>query len=283
MQPYVKLNDGNSIPAMGYGVFCIPQDECAACVEKALKTGYRHIDTAQIYRNERGVGEALQKTEISRKDIFLTSKVWCSEFGKDKTAISVKKSLKRLKTDYVDLMLLHRPYGDYLSAWKDLEKCVAEGMVKSVGISNFNKKQTQRILDICKIKPAVNQIECHPYASQIQLKAYLGERGILTEAWYPLGHGNKELMSEEVILSLAEKYSKTPAQIILRWHLQSGNIVIPKTVKEQRMTENFNTLFFELSEEDVCLIDRLNKNKILFTQPDWVQRLNNKLFPQKID
>lgn len=283
MQLYTNLNDGTKIPTMGYGVFCIPEEKCAECVLNALKTGYRHIDGAQIYRNERAVGNALEQTDIPRREIYITSKVWCSNFGKDKTIRSVEASLNRLKTPYVDLMLLHRPYGDYITAWRDLEKCVKEGMVRSIGISNFNKKQTGQILDICKIKPVINQIECHPYGSQNKLKAYLAENDIAVEAWYPLGHGNKKLMNESVILSLAEKYNKTAAQIILRWHIQRGNIVLPKTVSLERMQENFNTLYFELSEEDAKLIDGLNKDKMLFTDPDWFQRLRNWLRPEIID
>ncbi|MBO5328698.1 MAG: aldo/keto reductase [Clostridia bacterium] len=283
MQLFTKLNDGSQIPTMGYGVFCIADEECEKHVLNAIKTGYRHVDCAQIYRNERGLGNALAKTDVPREELYITSKVWVSNFGKDKTIKSVDLSLSKLQTPYVNLMLLHRPFGDYISAWKDLEKCVEEGKVNSIGLSNFNKKQTQRILDICKIKPVINQIECHPYGAQNKLKEYLFNNDIAVEAWYPLGHGNKKLMSEKILLALAEKYSKTPAQIILRWHIQNNNIVLPKTVRVERMVENFNALAFELTKEDVALINGLNKNKMLFNVPNWVQKLNNKLFPVNLD
>ena len=261
MQLFTKLNDGSQIPTMGYGVFCIADEECEKHVLNAIKTGYRHVDCAQIYRNERGLGNALAKTDVLREELYITSKVWVSNFGKDKTIKSVDLSLSKLQTPYVNLMLLHRPFGDYISAWKDLEKCVEEG----------------------KVKPVINQIECHPYGAQNKLKEYLFNNDIAVEAWYPLGHGNKKLMSEKILLALAEKYSKTPAQIILRWHIQNNNIVLPKTVRVERMVENFNALAFELTKEDVALINGLNKNKMLFNVPNWVQKLNNKLFPVNLD
>lgn len=262
---------------LGYGVFEIPDDSCAGCVLSAIGCGYRHIDTAQIYGNEAGVGDAVSACGVDRKELFITSKVWVKNYGYDETLKSIELSLKKLKTDYIDLMLLHRPFFDYKSAWKALEKAREEGMVRSIGISNFNKKQTQEILDIATVAPSVNQIETHPYFVCKELKAFLAQNGIAVEAWYPLGHGNKKLLREKAVAALAEKYSKTAPQIILRWHIQSGNIVFPKTLNLEHMRENLDIFGFTLSAEDVEVLDALDKGKPLFPVPDWVQKLTIKL------
>ena len=208
---------------------------------------------------------------------LVTSKVWVKEFGYDKTLKSIDLSLKKLRTDYIDLMLLHRPYFDYINAWKALETALAEGKVKSIGLSNFTVKQTTEILNIAKVKPAVNQIELHPYYGRKKLKEFLVENGIAIEAWYPLGHGNKKLIGNPLFAKLSEKYGKTPSQIILRWHVQSGNIIFPKTRSDAHMKENLGIFSFELSAEDMNAINALDKNKALFTVPDWVQKLQVKL------
>lgn len=274
---YTVLNNGNKIPMLGYGVFEIPDKDCTDCVLRAIKHGYRHIDTAQIYGNEAGVGRAISTCGIPRGELYITSKVWVKEFGYEKTLKSIDLSLEKLQTDYIDLMLLHRPYFDYLNAWKALEKALEEGKVKAIGISNFTIKQTKEILEIAKVKPAVNQIELHPYFGQKKLKEFLIENGIAVEAWYPLGHGNKKLLNNKLLKSLAEKYKKTPSQIILRWHVQGGNIIFPKTRSDAHMQENLEIFSFELSKEDMNAIDALDKNKALFTVPDWVQKLQVKL------
>lgn len=270
---YITLNDGNRIPALGYGVFEIPDRECAAYVSSAIACGYTHIDTAQIYGNEAGVGDAVASCGVSRGELFITSKVWVKNFGFDKALKSIEQSLKKLKTPYIDLMLLHRPYFDYIGAWRALERARAEGLVKSIGISNFNERQTEEILGIAKTVPAVNQIELHPYYARRQLRAYLKEKGIATEAWYPLGHGNKGLTGNPLLLRLAEKYGKAPSQIILRWHIQSGNIIFPKTRSEAHMRENLEIFSFALEESDMNAIASLDKNKPLFNVPDWWQKL----------
>ena len=189
---YQVLNNGDKIPMLGYGVFEIPDKECTECVLRAMQHGYRHIDTAQIYGNEEGVGRAIENCGLPRSELYITSKVWVKQFGYDKTLKSIDLSLKKLKTDYIDLMLLHRPYFDYINAWKALEKALSDGKVRAIGISNFNIKQTKEILDIAAVKPAVNQIELHPYFCRKKLKEFLSENGIAVEAWYPLGHGNKK-------------------------------------------------------------------------------------------
>lgn len=274
---FVTLNDGNKIPVLGYGVFEIPEESCSACVSRALECGYRHIDTAQIYGNEAGVGNAVSSCGIDRKELFITSKVWVANYGYSETLKSIEISLKKLKTDYIDLMLLHRPFFDYKSSWKALERAQKDGMVKSVGISNFNEKQTNAVLGVATVVPAVNQIETHPYFVRKKLKSFLAEKNIAVEAWYPLGHGNKKLVKEGVMTGLAEKYGKTPSQIILRWHIQSGNIVFPKTLSIEHMRENFDIFSFSLSEEDIARIDGLDKNRQLFAVPDWIQKLSIKL------
>lgn len=273
----ITLNNGTRIPVLGYGVFEIPDSECTDCVIRAIECGYRHIDTAQIYGNEAGVGRAVSSCGVPREQLYITSKVWVKEYGYDKTLKSIDLSLEKLQTDYIDLMLLHRPYFDYINAWKALEKAYGEGKIKAIGISNFTVRQTKEILDIAKIKPAVNQIELHPYFGQKKLKQYLSENDIAVEAWYPLGHGDKKLLQNKLFADLSEKYKKTPSQIILRWHIQSGNIIFPKTKSTVHMQENLEIFSFELEEEDMKKIDALDKNKALFTVPDWVQKLQVKL------
>lgn len=274
---YLTLNNGDKIPMLGYGVFEIPDEKCTEYVLRALECGYRHIDTAQIYGNEAGVGRAVEKCGIPREQLFITSKVWVKQYGYEKTLKSIDESLKKLKTGYIDLMLLHRPYFDYLSAWKALEKALEDGKVKAIGLSNFTVKQTEEILSVSKVKPAVNQIELHPYFGQKKLKEYLAEKDIAVEAWYPLGHGNKKLINNALFAELAKKYAKTPSQIILRWHIQSRNIIFPKTCSIGHMRENLEIFSFEIEADDVKKIDALDRNKALFAVPDWVQKLQIKL------
>lgn len=274
---YKTLNDGNKIPVLGYGVFTIPDEKCADCVNRALNCGYRHIDTAQIYGNEAGVGEAVERSGLPRGELYITSKVWVKEYGYEKTLKSIELSLKKLRTDYIDLMLLHRPFSDYIGAWKALEKARSEGLVKSIGLSNFNVSQTEKISGVATVAPAVNQIELHPYFVQKKLTEYLLKENIAVEAWYPLGHGNKKLLSDKVIAALAEKYGKTPSQIILRWHVECGNIIFPKTCSAEHMEENLRIFSFSLKKEDVAAITALDKNKPLYNVPDWVQKIIIKL------
>ena len=274
---YQTLNNGNKIPVLGYGTFQIADGKACDCVLRAMECGYRHIDTAQIYGNEGGVGRAIESCKIPREELFITSKVWVKNYGYDKTLKSIDISLEKLKTDYIDLMLLHRPYFDYIGGWKALEKALEGGKVRAIGLSNFTIKQATEILDIAKIKPAVNQIELHPYFGQKPLKEFCTQNGIAVEAWYPLGHGNKKLLKEKLFNELAQKYSKTPSQIILRWHIQSGNIVFPKTCSTGHMKENMEIFSFSLSEEEMSKINALDKNKALFNVPDWWQKFTIKL------
>lgn len=270
---YITFNDGNTIPMLGYGVFGIPAERTADCVSRALACGYRHIDAAQIYGNEEGVGEAISSCGLRRSELFVTSKVWVTNYGFEKTLKSVDQSLKKLKLDYIDLMLVHRPFFDYKGAWKGLERAREEGKVRSIGVSNFNEKQTRALLKNASVLPAVNQIEAHPYFVRKELKNYLAEQDIATEAWYPLGHGDKKLLGESTFVPLAEKYGKTPSQIILRWHIQRRNIVFPKATSDEHMRENLQIFDFSLSEDELSLIDGLDRGKQLFGVPDWVQKL----------
>ena len=265
IQNYITLNDGNRIPQLGLGVYLIRGDENTkdACL-KALKLGYRHIDTAHAYQNERGVGEAIKESGIKREDIWVTSKLWPSEYGKGKTMDAIKKMLVRLNTTYIDLLLLHQQFGDYVGAWKDMEEAKALGLVKSIGISNFNENLDD-FLNHATIKPSVIQVECHPYFAELELKNKLAPYGTILESWYPLGHGDLELLNEKIFLELGKKYNKTPAQIILRWHIEEGNIVFPKTTNEIHMKENFDIFDFSLTEEEMNEISKLDCGKRFFT------------------
>ena len=265
-QTYITLNDGNKIPQFGLGVFQISGDEKTkeACLE-AFKLGYRHVDTAHAYQNERGVGQAVKESGLPREEIWITTKLWPSEYGEGKTAKAIDKMLERLQTDYIDLLLLHQQFGDYLGAWKDMEKAVAEGKVKSIGLSNFESERLEEVLAAATIHPSVLQVECHPYYQQNDLKKRIAPYNTVIESWYPLGHGDAALIEEAVFTKLAEKYGKTNAQIILRWHIQEGIIVFPKSSNPVHIKENIDIFDFELTEEEMNEIRQLDKGFRYFT------------------
>ena len=264
-QTYVTLNDGNKIPQFGLGVYMIPGDENTkeACLE-AFRAGYRHIDTAHAYQNERGVGAAVKESGIPREEIWITTKLWPSEYGEGKTAEAIDKMLSRLDTDYIDLLLLHQQFGDYIGAWKDMEKAVAAGKVKSIGISNFESERLEELLAAATIKPSVLQVECHPYYQQMQLKERIAKYGTMIESWYPIGHGDKDLLNEPVFTELAEKYGKNNVQIILRWHIQEGTIVFPKSTNPKHIQDNIDIFDFELTAEEMERIRALDKGVRFF-------------------
>ena len=264
-QTYVTLNDGNKIPQFGLGVYMIPGDDNtkAACLE-AFRAGYRHIDTAHAYQNERGVGAAVKESGIPREEIWITTKLWPSEYGEGKTAEAIDKMLSRLDTDYIDLLLLHQQFGDYIGAWKDMEKAVAAGKVKSIGISNFESERLEELLDTATIKPSVLQVECHPYYQQTQLKERIAKYGTVIESWYPIGHGDKDLLNEPIFTELAEKYGKNNVQIILRWHIQEGTIVFPKSTNPKHIQDNIDIFDFELTTEEMERIRALDKGVRFF-------------------
>ena len=259
-QTYITLNNGAQIPQFGLGVYLVPGDAAAkhACLD-ALKLGYRHIDTAHAYQNERGVGAAVRESGIPRNEIWITSKLWPSEYGEGKTMAGIDKMLSRLGTDYIDLLLLHQQFGDYLGAWRDMEKAVAQGKVRAIGLSNFESERLEEVLAAAKIKPAVLQVECHPYYQQKALKARVAPYGTAIECWYPIGHGDKGLINEPLFTELGKKYGKSSVQIILRWHIQEGNIIFPKSTNPAHIKANFDIFDFALTEEEMNRIRALDK------------------------
>jgi len=259
-QTYVTLNNGAQIPQFGLGVYMVQGDAATrqACLD-ALKSGYRHIDTAHAYQNERGVGAAVRESGIPRKEIWITSKLWPSEYGEGKTMAGIDKMLSRLGTDYIDLLLLHQQFGDYLGAWRDMEKAVAQDKVRAIGLSNFESERLEEVLAAAAIKPAVLQVECHPYYQQKALKARVAPYGTAIECWYPIGHGDKGLINEPLFTELGKKYGKSSVQIILRWHIQEGNIIFPKSTNPAHIQANFDIFDFELTEEEMDRIRKLDK------------------------
>lgn len=261
---YVTLNNGVKMPILGYGVYQVTKDECERCVLDALKVGYRSIDTAQSYFNEEEVGNALAKSGIPREEIFLTTKVWIEHYGYENAKKSVEESMRKLKTDYLDLVLLHQPFSDAYGAYRALEELYEVGKIRAIGISNF---YTDRMVDFAsfnKIKPMVNQVEVHIYNQQKEMKEWTDKYGIQMEAWAPFGEGRGGTFDNPAIVEIAEKYGKTPAQIMLRWQIQRGIVVIPKSTHIERMEENFNVFDFTLAEEDMNKIAALDKAESSF-------------------
>lgn len=258
----IQLNNGVEMPMAGIGTFLLSPDEAEAACGHALVLGYRLIDTANAYVNEKAVGRAMHNSSVKREEIFLETKLWPSFYNQED---AVEKTLERLNTDYIDLLLIHQPAGDYVAGYRLMEKAYKEKKVRAIGLSNFNQEQIEEILSICEIKPTVLQTELHPYHQEKGLKAFLKEQGIVAQAWYPLGHGDKTLLSEAVFVKLAEKYGKTVPQIILRWHIQVGNIVIPGSKNPVHIEENFDLFDFELTEEEMDEIEKMNKNARYYT------------------
>lgn len=258
-QTYVKLNDGTDIPQLGIGVYMVPAGEATRkAVAEALALGYRHIDTAHAYENERSVGEAVRDSGIPRDEIWVTSKLWPSEYGRGKTAAAIDRMLERLDLGYVDLLLLHQQFGDYMGAWADMEDAVRAGKVRSIGLSNFESGRLEEVCEAATIKPSVLQVECHPYYPQDELRERLVPYGTAIECWYPLGHGDSGLLGEPVLANLAEKHGKTPAQIILRWHIQKGNIIFPKSTNPKHIRANADIFDFELDADDMAAVASLD-------------------------
>ena len=264
-QTYIALNDGNKIPQFGLGVYQVPEGEATInSVKTALEMGVRHIDTAHAYQNERSVGKAVKESGIPREEIWITTKLWPSEYGEGKTSQAIDKMLKRLDTDYIDLLLLHQQFGDYIGAYKDMERAVKDGRVKSIGLSNFESERLEEVLDIANICPSVLQVECHPYYQQNELKKRIEKYGTVIESWYPIGHGDKNLINEPLFTKLAQKYGKTNVQIILRWHIQEGTIVFPRSTNPVHIKENFEIFDFELTEDEMNEIRKLDSGKRFF-------------------
>ena len=261
-QKTVTLNNGVKMPVAGIGTFLLSPDEAEASVLSALQGGYQLIDTANAYVNEKAVGRGMKKSGVARENIFLETKLWPSFYEQ---ADAVEKTLERLDTDYIDLLLIHQPAGNYIAGYRLMEKAYKEGKVKAIGLSNFTTSQIQEILDVCEVKPAVLQTEIHPYFQEAELKAFLDKEGIVIQAWYPLGHGDKALIQESVFTKLAEKYGKSNAQIILRWHIQAGNVVIPGSKNPDHIRATFEVFDFELTGTEMDEIAALDKNKRYYT------------------
>lgn len=261
---YVTLSNGVKMPQLGYGVYQVDKEECERCVLDALKVGYRHIDTAQSYFNEEEVGNAIAKSGVPREQIFLTTKVWVEHYGYDETRKSILESMRKLKTNYIDLVLLHQPFADYYGAWRALEDLYAEGVIKAIGVSNF---YPDRLVDICsfaRIKPMVNQVETHPHNQQIEAHEWMKKYGVQHEAWAPFGEGRGGMFEEPLLVEIGKKYGKTAAQVILRWDMQRNVVAIPKSTHIERMEQNFDIFDFELSEEDMAKIATLDKKQSSF-------------------
>ncbi len=259
---YLTLNNGSKMPMAGIGVFMMSPAEAEAAVESALKSGVRLIDTANGYMNESGTGRGIKKSGVDREDIFLVTKLWPTVYEKE---TAIEETLKRLVTDYIDLLFLHQPTDNWREGYKNIEKAYKEGKVKAIGLSNFPDDLLQEAIDTMEIKPHVVQVEAHPYFPQTELKRILAETGMGLMAWYPLGHGDKNLVNEPVFTELAEKYGKTNAQIILRWHTQSGNVVIPGSKNPDHIRDNFDIFDFRLSDEDMKSIAAVDKGVRYYT------------------
>lgn len=264
------LNNGIKMPMAGIGTFLLTPDEAEASVLSALQCGYRLIDTANAYVNEKAVGRAMRKSGIPRDEIFLETKLWPSFYEQED---AVEKTLQRPGTDYIDLLLIHQPAGNYVAGYRLMEKAYKEGKVRAIGLSNFTPEQVQEILDICEVKPAVLQTEVHPYSQEKELKAFLDKEGIVIQAWYPLGHGDKALIQEPLFTEFGKKYGKSNAQIILRWHIQAGNIVIPGSKNPAHIKENFNLFDFALTDDEMGKITALDKQKRYYTStPEMLKK-----------
>ena len=261
---YFTLSNGVQMPAVGIGTFLMQPEQAEQAVCTALQMGYKMIDTANAYMNERAVGRAMRKSGVAREDIFLSTKIWASEYEKEN---AVEKTLEILCTDYIDLLYIHQPSGNYMAGYRLLEKSYKEGKIKAIGISNFHDEKLERLLAECEIKPHVIQLEEHPYFSDTRTLSMLAPHGVKLMAWYPLGHGDEGLLKEPVFAALADKYGKTTAQIILRWHVQNGTSVIPGSTNPDHIRENADIFDFCLTDEEMASIKALNKNERFYNPP----------------
>ena len=267
---YAMLNNGVKMPMAGIGTFLLSPDEAEVSVLSALQCGYRLIDTANAYVNEKAVGRAMKRSGLKREEIFLETKLWPSFYEQDD---AVDKTLARLDTDYIDLLLIHQPAGNYIAGYRQMEKAYKEGKVRAIGLSNFNEAQIREILEICEVRPSVLQTEVHPYSQEKALKQFLAQEGMVIQAWYPLGHGDKALINVPLFTELAQKYGKSNAQIILRWHIQDGNIVIPGSKNAEHIRDNFDLFDFSLSDEEMAKIAAMDQKKRYYTStPEMLDR-----------
>ncbi len=271
---YVTLYNGVKMPMLGYGVYQVTKEECERCVSDAIKAGYRSIDTAQSYFNEEEVGNAVAKCGVPREELFITTKVWIEHYGYEQAKASVLESMRKLRVDYLDLCLLHQPFNDVYGAYRALEDLYDEGKIRAIGISNFYPDRMIDIASFARIKPMVNQIEVHPHNQQVESKLWHDKYGVQVEAWAPFGEGRGGIFELPQLKAVAEKYGKTVAQVILRWHIQRGIVVIPKSTHIERMEENFNVFDFELTADDMAAVAALDKKQSSFfshTEPAMVE------------
>lgn len=261
---YITLRNGVKMPILGYGVYQVPWEICERCVLDALQTGYRALDTAQSYFNEEQVGSTIERSGIPREEIFLTTKIWIEHYGYEQAKASVLESMRKLRTDYLDLVLLHQPFSDYYGAYRALEDLYEAGNIRAIGISNFYPDRMVDIASFARIRPMVNQVEVHPLHQQSEAKQWLDKYGIQMEAWAPFGEGRGGLFTNPALTQIGAKYGKTAAQVILRWHIQRGVAVIPKSTHIERMRENLNVFDFSLTPEDMAAIEALDRKKSAF-------------------
>lgn len=269
--PLITLNDGHSIPQLGFGVFQVDPAQTERIVSEALEVGYRHIDTAAVYGNEEGVGRAIAASGIPRDELFITTKLWNSEQGSETTRPAMEESLAKLGLDHVDLYLIHWPRPDldrYVDSWRVMETLLTEGLTRSIGVSNFHQPHLQRILDETDTVPAVNQIELHPAFAQRALREFQEQHGIHTEAWGPLGQGKYDLFGEPAVVETANAHGVSPAQVVIRWHLEQGIIVFPKSSTRERMAQNFDVFGFELSAAEMDALNAIDRGQRVGADPD---------------
>lgn len=276
-QPVVTLNNGLNIPALGFGVWQIEDQElCENSVKTAIEVGYKMIDTAAIYQNEKAVGEAIKKGGVDRESLFITSKLWVQDAGYESAKLAFQRTLDRLQLDYLDLYLIHWPFGDILGSWKAMEELYKEGKIKAIGVSNFPIEKLKELEAVATVTPAVNQVELHPIFQQKELRAYHAKHNIVTQPWSPLGQGNDELFNQKDLKAIADKYGKTVPQVIIRWHLQEGFVVFPKSATPARIKSNFEVFDFELTEEELNQVRALDTNERLFfdpSDPAWEEKV----------
>lgn len=261
---YTALSNGVKMPVLGYGVYQVSPAECERCVRDALTAGYRSLDTAQSYFNEEQVGAAMANSGVPRQEIFLTTKVWVEHYGYEAARASVLESMRRLRTDYLDLVLLHQPFSDYYGAWRALEDLYQEGKLRAIGVSNFYPDRLVDLASFARIRPMVNQVEIHPYHQQTEALGWMKKYGVQPEAWAPFGEGRGGLFTDPVLTGIGKRYGKSAAQVMLRWHLQRGVVVIPKSTHIERMRENLNVFDFSLTGEEMAAIGALDKKQSAF-------------------
>jgi diketogulonate reductase-like aldo/keto reductase len=276
MPDVITLNSGVQIPQLGIGVYQVSSADCGPALARAFAVGYRLVDTANIYLNERAVGAAIEASALPREQIFLTTKLWPPDYAYDKASAAIDRTLTRLRVDYIDLLLLHQQFGDYKGAWRAMEEAVAAGKVRALGVSNFDQRRFSDLAGAAEILPAVAQVECHPYFQQRDLKEFLRSFGTVLEAWYPLGHANRALLAEPLFARLGEKHGKSAVQVILRWHVQEGHIAIPRSTNPDHIAANFEIFDFALAPDEMASIAELDKDKPFFRMPDLVGRI---IFP----